>query len=145
MEPQTSRGDIISNTAPEQQATPITPESLPNTPVTPETSPVISVEQAPSAEQLTTDQQGRTMVADPTAVATPTDQPTTQPTQATAPTSSPPAAADNDVIEKEWIAKAQQVISGARGDPHKQQKEVSKLMADYVLKRFGKKIGEVEE
>ena len=54
----------------------------------------------------------------------------------------PAAASDSDIIEKEWITKAKSIVSKTSDNPHKQQHEVSKLMVDYVLKRYGRKIGE---
>ena len=53
---------------------------------------------------------------------------------------SPAAAADDDVIEKEWVNKAKKVISQTKGDPYEKEKEVSKLQADYMQKRYGKQI-----
>ncbi len=52
----------------------------------------------------------------------------------------PSAAADEDLIEKEWVEKAKQVIADTRHDPYLQEREVSKLQADYLKKRYGKDI-----
>lgn len=49
-------------------------------------------------------------------------------------------ASDDDVIEKEWVNKAKQIVAQTRDDPHAQEREVSKLQADYMQKRFGKEI-----
>ena len=54
----------------------------------------------------------------------------------------PVVASDSNVIEKEWIDKVKQVVSSTKDNPYEQQNKVSKLMADYVLKRYGRKIGE---
>jgi hypothetical protein len=52
-----------------------------------------------------------------------------------------PAMADDvDVIEKEWVEKAKKIVSSTKEDPHKQEKEVSKLQADYLKKRYGKQV-----
>jgi len=52
-----------------------------------------------------------------------------------------PAVADDvDVIEKEWVNKARSIVDATRDDPHKQEKEVSKLQAEYLLKRYGKQV-----
>lgn len=53
----------------------------------------------------------------------------------------PQAAADDDLIEKEWVDKAKKIISETRDDPHKQEREVGKLQADYLRKRYGKELG----
>lgn len=54
--------------------------------------------------------------------------------------STPIAAADDDVIEKEWVNKAKKVVSETKGDPYRQEREVSKLQADYMQKRYGKQV-----
>lgn len=59
--------------------------------------------------------------------------------------SSAPAIADDvDVIEKEWVDKAKKIVSTTKDDPYEQEKEVSKLQADYLMKRYGKQIKIVE-
>lgn len=54
---------------------------------------------------------------------------------------SPQAAADDDLIEKEWVDKAKQIIAETRDDPHKREREVGRLQADYLKKRYGKELG----
>jgi hypothetical protein len=52
-----------------------------------------------------------------------------------------PAIADDvDVIEKEWVDKARKIVNSTKDNPHQQEKEVSKLQADYLMKRYGKQI-----
>lgn len=53
----------------------------------------------------------------------------------------PAVAADEDLIEKEWVDKAKQIISSTRDDPARREKEVSRLQADYLKKRYGKELG----
>lgn len=55
-------------------------------------------------------------------------------------TQNPSIAADDDVIEKEWVNKAKKVIQDTKGDPYAKEQEVSKLQADYMQKRYGKRI-----
>lgn len=56
-------------------------------------------------------------------------------------TSDSPAIADDvDVIEKEWVDKAKKIVNATRDNPHEQEKQVSKLQADYLMKRYGKQI-----
>lgn len=52
----------------------------------------------------------------------------------------PVVAADDDVIEKEWVNKAKKVINETKGDPYAKEREVSKLQADYMQKRYGKQV-----
>lgn len=55
--------------------------------------------------------------------------------------SNPIVAADDDLIEKEWVDKAKKIIAETRDDPYKREREVSKLQADYLRKRYGREIG----
>lgn len=52
----------------------------------------------------------------------------------------PSAAHDDDVMEKEWVTKSKKVVETTKGDPYNREKEVSKLQADYIQKRYGKQI-----
>jgi hypothetical protein len=52
-----------------------------------------------------------------------------------------PAVADDvDVIEKEWVDKAKSIVDEHKHDPYNQEKETSKLQADYLKKRYGKDV-----
>lgn len=53
----------------------------------------------------------------------------------------PPTAADEDLIEKEWVDKAKKIIVDTKEDPHRREREVGKLQADYLRKRYGKDLG----
>lgn len=55
-------------------------------------------------------------------------------------TTNPATAADEDLIEKEWVEKAKKVISDTKHDPYLQEQEVGKLQADYLQKRYGKTV-----
>lgn len=52
----------------------------------------------------------------------------------------PASASDDDIIEKEWVSKAKQIIKSTKNDPYMQELEVSKLQADYLKKRYGKDV-----
>lgn len=54
------------------------------------------------------------------------------------PAGAPAVAADEDLIEKEWVEKAKKVVAETRHDPYLQGREVGKLQADYLQKRYGK-------
>lgn len=53
----------------------------------------------------------------------------------------PVVAADDDLIEKEWVDKAKKIIAETRDDPYRREQEVSRLQADYLRKRYGREIG----
>ncbi len=55
-------------------------------------------------------------------------------------TSSPAIAADDDKIEKEWVNKAKSIVEETKSDPYLQEEKVSKLQADYLQKRYNKKV-----
>lgn len=52
----------------------------------------------------------------------------------------PLVAEDSDLIEKEWVVKAKQIVAATREDPHLQNKEMSRFKADYLKKRYNKDI-----
>ena len=52
----------------------------------------------------------------------------------------PPEAEDSDLIEKEWVERAKQIVSHTRHDPHEQQKALSLMKADYMKKRYNRDI-----
>lgn len=53
----------------------------------------------------------------------------------------PAVAADDDIIEKEWVDRAKKIVSDTRDDPYEQKKEVGYLQRSYLKKRYGKDIG----
>jgi hypothetical protein len=55
-------------------------------------------------------------------------------------TSVPAIASDADLIEKEWVEIAKQIVEKTRSDPHVQNKEINKFKADYMKKRYDKDI-----
>lgn len=59
---------------------------------------------------------------------------------AAVPAPQPVNANDSDRIEKEWVDRAKEVIERTRDDPYEQKKEMSKVKADYVQKRFNKSL-----
>lgn len=52
----------------------------------------------------------------------------------------PLVANDDDLIEQEWVQKAKKIVAATKDDPYRQEKEVSKLQADYLQKRYGKEV-----
>lgn len=86
-----------------------------------------------SNSQVTDFQIGAIQPIQPTSVASTTSNST-----------NPVVADDNDLIEKEWVAKAKKIIEENREDPHNQSKEITLFKADYMKKRYNKVI-EVHE
>lgn len=59
-------------------------------------------------------------------------------------TGTPLVAADEDLIEKEWVDKAKEIIDQTRDDPHARTQKVNELQRDYLQKRYGKVVGASE-
>lgn len=57
----------------------------------------------------------------------------------------PAVADDGDLIEKEWVMKAKQIVERTRMNPHEQVKQMHAFKADYMKKRYNKVIEPVEE
>lgn len=56
-------------------------------------------------------------------------------------TANPIAANDDDVIEKEWVDRAKQVIIQTKDNPYAREKAIGELQRDYLAKRYGRQIG----
>ncbi len=54
--------------------------------------------------------------------------------------SAPVVADDTDVIEKEWVDKAKEIVTRTQGDPHAKSNELTGLKKEYIQKRYGKTI-----
>jgi hypothetical protein len=46
----------------------------------------------------------------------------------------------NDLIEKEWVSKAKQIVEQTRDDPYKQSEGLTMVKMDYMKKRYNKSI-----
>lgn len=57
-------------------------------------------------------------------------------------TSVPLVAADEDLIEKEWVDKVKKVIAETKDDPYLREQQVKQLQVEYVRKRYGRGIGD---
>lgn len=83
-------------------------------------------------------QQAPAMVVPPLVMPVAT-QPQGQASPATPVTqSSGTTADDGDLIEKEWVHKAKQIVERTRDDPYKQTEELTLVKVDYMKKRYGK-------
>lgn len=56
----------------------------------------------------------------------------------------PDVAADDDLIEKEWVNKAKHIIAETADDPYRREAAVSQLQREYLRKRYGKELGASE-
>jgi len=56
------------------------------------------------------------------------------------PSDFPQIAEDNDLIEQEWVDKAKEIVERTKNDPHAQNKEINKVKADYIRKRYNREI-----
>ncbi len=54
-------------------------------------------------------------------------------------------ASDVDVIEKEWVNLVQNIVNSTQDSPYTQQKEISKVKAQYMQKRYGKTVRLAED
>ncbi|MEI6228600.1 MAG: hypothetical protein WCP11_01065 [Candidatus Saccharibacteria bacterium] len=52
----------------------------------------------------------------------------------------PLIAADDDLIEKEWVDKAKKIVTETQNDPYNREEQITKLQVDYLKKRYGKEI-----
>lgn len=50
----------------------------------------------------------------------------------------PQIADDVDLIEKEWVQKAKEIVAKTKDDPKVQSEELDKVKVDYKKKRFNK-------
>lgn len=63
-----------------------------------------------------------------------------RPTTTAAATAQLKARDDADLIEKEWVNKAKQIVERTRDDPYKQTEELTMVKVDYMKKRYNKSI-----
>ena len=126
------------------------PEQAPALPqVSPEFSPDVnsgsSAEKAPTRPEVESHpqpQQAAIPVADIAAPVLPqAPDNTSQEDTSTLAGSMPETAADDDLIEKEWVSKAKRIISETADDPHRREAAVAQLQREYLRKRYGKEFG----
>ncbi len=122
----------VTERAPDPNAAKNAPEALPQSPEAP-----AGAERAPSprsAPPTVAPAIALPALPLPTAAVPTTDTPTTTSTAL------PLINDDGDLIEKEWVNKAKQIVERTRDDPHKQSDELTVVKADYMKKRYGKSI-----
>lgn len=69
-----------------------------------------------------------------------TDAPSLSDNQGVTEVALPAEAEDSDLIEKEWVERAKQIVMHTREDPYEQQRALSQMKADYLKKRYNKDI-----
>ncbi len=131
------------------------PESLPNLPPvlgefpsgTQEQLSTQNIERSPEqvAEKAGEHHQATTAVPVPIVLPVPVQDDTTATSLVPVQDDMPLVANDEDLIEKEWVDKAKKIIAETKDDPHLREKEVGKLQADYLRKRYGKELGATDE
>ena len=131
-----------------QPEAPRVPEGLEQAPVSPtpngERIPVLPTPEGgldTGLERVEQTAEASAAVADAAAVGgvpmpPPPAAPTTQPVS-----DSPAVAADEDVIEKEWVDKAKKIILETKDDPFTRTTRVNELQKDYLKKRYNKDLG----
>ena len=132
----------------EPQAQLPTPEAVPqpSTPESPEQAVSLEPVEAPAPQETkkpsegANQNQGQPVQTVPATTPVTTDEPAKTTVKTDDSAGSPAIADDIDVIEKEWVDKAKNIVEKNKQDPHKQNKEVSVLKADYMKKRYGKEI-----
>ena len=100
----------------------------------------------PNGQQVNAPQQGTIDPSDPLAVLKlPSNVAITDggPSPST-PVSNIISADDGDLIEKEWVDKAKQIVEHYHDDPYNQSKQMTIFRADYMKKRYNRtiKLGE---
>lgn len=119
--------------------------SLP--PVAPEVLPGVSPEQAPERERQYEQKpapQQEQLTAPPVAVPAlpaPVVDDTAADDTGSLLSAVPDVAADDDLIEKEWVDKAKRIITETAEDPYRREQAIKQLQREYLRKRYGKEVG----
>lgn len=100
-----------------------------------ENASALAVEQGLSAADPTTASQGVAMALQGLNI-----PPTTATTTTASASTTGLVADDGDLIEKEWVVKAKEIVERTKLDPHAQNKEMNRVKADYMKKRYNKDI-----
>jgi len=137
------------------QSAPMGPEQLPMPPANTgeyiPSLPPIETGIEKGAERREQAAEAGAHAADAAAIAAPTavpQAPPAVPLNAPAPqtpsSTSPLVAADEDLIEKEWVDKAKEIIQQTKDDPHARTLKVNELQRAYLEKRYNRVIGASE-
>ena len=117
---QFTAGPVERAPAPETAPAPgAAPSQAPGTPAAPAATPALTADDVAAAIAAVPSQGGPTG-----AVPTPT------------------VAGDVDVIEPEWVDRAEQVVQAHRGDPYGEEEAIEDLQQEYLKKRYGYTVGD---
>jgi hypothetical protein len=83
-----------------------------------------------TATQVSGGQQNMPIIDDPIGI----DQPNTERTN----TNLPAEAGDLDLIEKQWVIKAKEIVAQTSENPYVQQQEIAKMKTEYIKKRYNR-------
>ncbi len=109
----------------------------------PERSPEQRPEQSPIEMAPVAPPQPLPQQAIPPVPTTPQATPSSDSTQVIS--SNPISANDDDMIEKEWVSRAKQILTQTRDDPYARERAIGELQRDYLMKRYGKQLGSTAE
>lgn len=56
----------------------------------------------------------------------------------------PPIEEEKEIIEKEWVKKAEKIIEEEKEKPYEEEEKQENLQVEYLEKRFGKKLKKKE-
>lgn len=98
------------------------------------------VEQQAEARAIAGDVASTTLT--PTTV--PTDDNVAKDTTDDDSSNTPLVANDDDLIEKEWVDKAKEIVAATKDDPYTREEAASKLQVEYLKKRYGKELKAVQ-
>ena len=128
------------------QNQPVNPNQQPLPPVPERPAEALSPAEQPTAPEV---QPAVPAAPEPTNQAMPVAPPVMPPAAASQASPPPPPASpalpvappsiagDVDVIEKEWVDTANQIIEQTKDDPYKEEEAVEALQQDYLKKRYG--------
>lgn len=142
MQPENSQR--VPNGLEQAPVAPVAPENMAHLPPL-EVAPIGGLERFEQAAEAGARAADASAVA--TAQAVPVQQQAPvqlQPQQQAPTTATPLVAADEDLIEKEWVDKAKEIIQETKDDPHARTARVNALKMDYLQKRYNRVIGTSE-
>jgi len=136
MQPQTPTPEVTPNQGQgERLPKPIAPEQSPQT--TPEKAAAPQERQPAPAGDSANQNAGAPPMPVPAA---PVDDSAPSPSAQQAIDDTPAIAGDSDLIEKQWVKKAKQVVERTKDDPHMQNKDMNIVKAGYIKKRYNKDV-----
>lgn len=100
----------------------------------------VAIEQGQPASLPAQSSQATAPATAPATPASPVNPAAARPAGGTTAAWMPQIADDVDLIEKEWVDKAKEIVAQTAHDPYLQNKEMNKVKAEYLKKRYNKDI-----